>query len=99
MPGGNPIGPPGGLKPGGGIPGIPGMPGGGNGIPLPIPGGIAPMGGIIPIPLPAGPPRPGPGNKPAVFLSSSTIGGGPSTDKLTIISPRKITSPSDLFSS
>lgn len=41
MPGGNPIGPPGGLKPGGGIPGIPGGPGG-NGIPLPIPGGIAP---------------------------------------------------------
>jgi hypothetical protein len=40
MPGGNPM--PGGLKPGGGRPGIPGIPGGANGIPLPIPGGIAP---------------------------------------------------------
>jgi len=41
MPGGNPMGAPGGLKPGG-TPGIPGIPGGANGIPLPMPGGIAP---------------------------------------------------------
>ena len=40
IPGGNPMA--GGLKPGGGRPGIPGIPGGANGMPLPMPGGIPP---------------------------------------------------------
>lgn len=87
MPGGKP----GGLKPGGG----PDMPGGAKGI-----GGRAndgaPIGGIIPMPRPAGMPRPGPTGS-AFFLSSSTIGGGPSTLRLTTVSPRKITSPSVRF--
>jgi len=62
---GTPGGNPGGRKPGG----APGIPGGANGI-----GGLAnaggPEGGIIPIPRPAGIPRPGPGGS-ALFLSSS----------------------------
>jgi len=71
------------------------MPGGANGI-----GGRAneggPIGGIIPMPRPAGIPRPGPIGS-AFFLSSSTTGGGPSTLKLTTVSPLKITSPRALF--
>jgi len=82
MPGGNP----GGRKPGGG----PCMLGG----PKPNPPGGA--GGIIPMPRPAGMPRPGPTGK-ADFLSSSTTGGGPSTLRLTTVSPRKITRPSVRF--
>jgi len=91
IPGGAP-GKPGGLKPGGGPPGIPGGP---NGM-----GGRwsagAPIGGIIPIPRPAGIPRPGPTGR-AFFLSSSWTGGGPSTDKLTTVSPRRMTKPSVRF--
>jgi len=88
---GMPGGKPGGLNPGGG----PGIPGGAKGI-----GGRAseggPIGGIMPIPRPAGIPRPGPTGS-AFFLSSSTMGGGPSTLKLTTVSPRSITRPSVLF--
>lgn len=90
MPGGAP-GKPGGRKPGGG----PGMPGGAKGM-----GGRcregAPIGGIMPIPRPAGMPLPGPAGS-EFFLSSSPAGGGPSTLKLTTVSPRRITRPSVLF--
>jgi len=83
MPGGNP----GGLNPAG----APGMPGGAKGMGGRATAGI-PIGGIMPIPRPAGIPRPGPtGN--VLFLSSSTVGGGPSTLRLTTVSPRRMTSP------
>lgn len=58
---------PGGGKPGGGIPGIPGgAPIGGGGLPYAIGrpaivGGITPGGAASPIPLPAGIPLPRPG--------------------------------------
>lgn len=47
------------------------------------------------MPRPAGIPRPGPAIKPA--FSSAVAGGGPSTVTLTIVSPRRITSPSVRF--
>lgn len=79
----------------GGAPGKPGMPGGANGI-----GGRCreggPIGGIMPIPRPAGIPLPGPTGS-VDFLSSSPAGGGPSTLRLTTVSPRRITRPSVLF--
>lgn len=132
--GGNgiPGGMPGGRNPGGG-PGMPGGPYGmgrpANAKPrrniwsvfcIAVAGStkVHAPGGIIPIPRPAGMPRPGPGRsckqtrgqscnhqinlgKPltAFFLSSSTTGGGPSTLRLTTVSPRKITRPSVRFMS
>jgi hypothetical protein len=49
-------------------------------------------------PLPAARPTPGPGTK-TVFERDSFFGGGPSTLKLTTVSPRTSTSPSVRFSS
>lgn len=55
-----------------------------------IAGAPAPSG----IPLPAGTPTPGPGMMPGPL---DVTGGGPSTDTETMVSPRKITSPSVRF--
>lgn len=92
-PGGIPWGNPGGIPGGGAIPG--GKPGGGRaygmgraamaGAPAPAPSGI---------PRPAGTPRPGPAAIPG---PSKVVGGGPSTDTLTIVSPRRMTRPSVRF--
>lgn len=104
MPGGG--GAPKGMggKPDGGAPGIlGGAPIGGGGLPygigLPaIMGGAAPGGAARPIPRPAGIPRPGPACN-CVCGPVRSAGGGPSTLRLTILSPRSMIKPRFLFCS
>ena len=89
---------PGGIIPIGGIPG--GMPGG---MPGSMPGIGIPGGALIPLPLLFVGifPRvvlvafPGP---PGVLRIVSSVGGGPSTVRLTILSPRSMTKPNARFS-
>ena len=80
----------GGAKPGGGPTGMPG----GGGIPI----GGRPISGAMPrpAPRPVGTPWPGPG---AMGASCFGSGGGASTLKLMIVSPRRITSPNVRFCS
>lgn len=54
------------------------------------------QGGTTPIPRPAGMPRPPPGTRVGA-LSSCTTGGGPSTLRLTMVSPLKMIRPNVRF--